>query len=88
MLWLQGAEDREVSITHVDQLSNHWDQLFAALAATPNGYPKGRASGQGAPIFSYALAGNMYRQCFPTASVDIVYSGQQSRSHMASTMTN
>ncbi|KAK9824746.1 hypothetical protein WJX74_004181 [Apatococcus lobatus] len=71
----QGAGDREVSVTHVDQLANHWDQLFQSLAAMPGGYPHVRTGARGGPVFSYAIAQDMYQQCFPSASVDLAYSG-------------
>ncbi|KAK9825756.1 hypothetical protein WJX74_004712 [Apatococcus lobatus] len=71
----QGARDREVSITHVDQLSNNWQHLFEALASASGGYPKVRSLNQGGPVFSYGLARDMYLQCFPTSSLHLVYSG-------------
>ncbi|KAK9824803.1 hypothetical protein WJX74_010112 [Apatococcus lobatus] len=75
----QGCADREVSITHVDQPGNHWDQLFTALASAPNGYRTVRVRGRRGPIFSYAMAQDMYQQCFPSAYMHIVYSGKSSK---------
>ena len=77
VLTVQGCGDREVSITHVDQLTNHWDQLFTVLSSHPDGYPTARPKGQGGAIFSYALARDMYQQCFPSASMHLIYSGKR-----------
>lgn len=73
---LQGCGNREITVTHVDQPANHWDQLFTALAANPNGYPRVRPKGQGGAVFSYALARDMYQQCFPSVSMHLIYSGK------------
>lgn len=73
---LQGADEKEVSITHVDQLSNPWAQLFTALVEANSGYMHVRPQGQGGAVFSYAMAQDMYRQCFPTATIHLVYSGK------------
>lgn len=57
------------------------------LASIPGGYPTARTPGQGGPIFSYVLARDMYQQCFPAASVDLVYSGQQPHHLMTPTLS-
>ena len=53
---VQGCQSVEVSITHTDQLSNQWDELFQTVSTMREGHLHVRALGQGGNVFSYASA--------------------------------
>ena len=52
----------------MDTPGNNWEELFRAVDATPGSYTRH------AGTFVSAHAGTFYKQCFPSRSLDLVFS--------------
>lgn len=74
---MQGSEALPVTVTHVDQPGNDWTALFHTAASKADGYAFVRDPSN---VFPFAVCGDMYKSCFPPASIHLVYSGELTES--------